>query len=120
MSLAAEYEPLHLRVEAAAVKSAMHLLADDQQSVAENFAGRGGIKGEERYQGASWRRFASGNLSLDGALVSIDCTLEEAIEAHSHAILIGAVRDVILTPESQPLLYWHGGYRRISNHTGGR
>lgn len=96
----------------------VNVLADDQQAVADNFAGRGGIKGEERYRGARWFSFASGGAGLAGALVSIDCVLEEAIERHSHALLIGAVREVVLAGEAQPLLYWHGGYRRISNLTG--
>lgn len=96
----------------------VNLLAEDQQAVAEAFSGRGGIRGADRYLGADWHRFASGGIGLVGALASIDCDLEEAIERHSHAILIGAVRDVILTAGAQPLLYWHGGYRRISNETG--
>lgn len=97
---------------------AVNILAADQQAVADNFAGRGGIKGEERYLGARWFSFASGSLGLAGALVSIDCALEEAIERHSHALLIGAVREVVLTSEAEPLVYWHGAYRRISNQTG--
>ncbi len=96
----------------------VNVLAEDQQFIAEAFSGRGGIKGPDRYLGAEWHAFASGSLGLVGALASIDCDLEEAIERHSHAILIGAVRDVILTAGAQPLLYWHGGYRRISNETG--
>ncbi len=96
----------------------VNILADAQKSVAENFSGRGGIKGPDRYLGAEWIRFASGGSGLAGALVAIDCVLEEAIERHSHAILIGAVKEVVLTAEAQPLLYWHGAYRRISNLTG--
>ncbi|SHE88798.1 NADH-FMN oxidoreductase RutF, flavin reductase (DIM6/NTAB) family [Kaistia soli DSM 19436] len=97
---------------------AVNILAEDQQPIAEAFAGRGGLKGADRYRDAQWFSFASGSLGLSGALVSIDCVLEEAIERHSHAILIGAVHEVVLTAEAQPLLYWHGAYRRISNLTG--
>ena len=96
----------------------VNILADEQKAVAENFAGRGGIKGPDRYLGAEWTRLASGSYGLAGALVTLDCVLEDAIERHSHAILIGAVREVVLTAEAQPLLYWHGAYRRISNLTG--
>ena len=96
----------------------VNVLADDQQAIADNFAGRGGIKGVERYQGADWTSFATGTPALSNALTVIDCELEEAIERHSHAILIGAVRGIALRSEAQPLLYWHGSYRRISNTTG--
>lgn len=96
----------------------VNILADDQQPVADNFAGRGGIKGADRYEGASWQKLVTGSLGLVGAMTVLDCELEEAIERHSHAILIGAVRAVATRPETQPLLYWHGGYRRLSNQTG--
>ncbi|MCX5497665.1 flavin reductase family protein [Kaistia dalseonensis] len=96
----------------------VNVLADDQQFVAERFAGRDGAKGAERYDGAAWRPLATGALALVDALTTIDCELEEAIERHSHAILIGRVKAVTTRTGAQPLLYWHGAYRHISNHTG--
>lgn len=95
----------------------VNVLADDQQPVADNFAGRGGVQGADRYEGASWQKLATGNLALVGALTVLDCELEEAIERHSHSILIGRVRAITTRTEAQPLLYWHGGYRQLSNHT---
>jgi flavin reductase (DIM6/NTAB) family NADH-FMN oxidoreductase RutF len=95
----------------------VNVLADDQQAVADNFAGRGGVKGADRYEGASWETLASGSLGLVGALTVLDCELEEAIERHSHSILIGSVRGMTTRAEAQPLLYWHGGYRHLSNQT---
>jgi flavin reductase (DIM6/NTAB) family NADH-FMN oxidoreductase RutF len=96
----------------------VNILADDQQPVADNFAGRGGIKGADRYEGASWQKLVTGSLGLVDALTVLDCELEEAIERHSHAILIGSVRAITTRVEAQPLLYWHGGYRQLSNQTG--
>ncbi|MBN9059188.1 flavin reductase family protein [Kaistia nematophila] len=96
----------------------VNVLADDQQHVADNFAGRGGLKGADRYEGASWQKLVTGSLGLVGALTVLDCELEEAIERHSHSILIGSVRAITTTAEAQPLLYWHGGYRQLSNETG--
>lgn len=95
----------------------VNVLADDQQSVAEAFSGRGGLKGAERYAGSEWRVLETGASALADALVVLDCELEEAIERHSHAILIGSVRAIAIRSEAQPLLYWHGGYRRLSNRT---
>jgi flavin reductase (DIM6/NTAB) family NADH-FMN oxidoreductase RutF len=96
----------------------VNVLADDQQPVADNFAGRGGVKGADRYEGAEWQKLATGSLGLVDALTVLDCQLEEAIERHSHAILIGSVRAIATRAEGQPLLYWHGGYRQLSNQTG--
>jgi flavin reductase (DIM6/NTAB) family NADH-FMN oxidoreductase RutF len=95
----------------------VNILAEDQQAVADNFAGRGGVKGVDRYQGADWREFATGAPGLAGALAVIDCELEEAILRHSHSILIGSVRAVAVRPEAKPLLYWHGAYRSLSDRT---
>lgn len=95
----------------------VNVLADDQQHVADNFAGRGGVKGPDRYQGADWQKLATGSLGLVNALTVLDCELEEAIERHSHSILIGRVRAITTRAEAQPLLYWHGGYRQLSNQT---
>src|SRR6218665_2482811 len=86
----------------------VNLLAHDQSHVADRFAGRGGATGAGRYEGAAWQQQASGSLGLAGALVTIDCTLDEAIERHSHAILLGRVNAVTARGDAEPLLYWHG------------
>lgn len=93
----------------------VNLLANDQSHVADRFAGRGGAKGVGRYEGAQWLQQPSGSLGLAGALAAIDCELDEAIERHSHAILIGRVKKVTLRSDAEPLLYWHGAYRLLSN-----
>ena len=92
---------------------AVNILAEGQSDVADRFAGRGGIKGNDRYVGWNWSRLGSGTLCLDGALSVIDCDLEEVIERHSHAIVLGRVRSVETLPEKSPLLYWRGDYQRI-------
>jgi flavin reductase (DIM6/NTAB) family NADH-FMN oxidoreductase RutF len=93
----------------------VNILAHDQSHVADRFAGRGGAKGVARYEGAEWLEQPSGALGLEHALAVIDCQLDEAIERHSHAILIGRVNEVTLRSEAEPLLYWHGAYRLLSN-----
>lgn len=93
----------------------INVLAHDQLHVADRFAGRGGLKGAARYEGAHWQEFETGALALSDALAVIDCELEEAIERHSHAILIGRVKAIRTRSTAEPLLYWHGAYRHISN-----
>lgn len=93
---------------------AINVLANDQLPIADRFAGRGGVKGADRYEGADWIELATGTLALSDALTVLDCDLEEAIDRHSHAILIGRVRAITVRGEAQPLLYWHGAYRHIS------
>lgn len=92
---------------------AVNVLAEDQSAVADRFAGRGGIKGNDRYVGWEWSRLASGTLGLSGALSVIDCDLDEVIERHSHAIVLGRVRSVETAKDIAPLLYWKGSYRNF-------
>jgi len=93
----------------------VNLLAHDQSQIADRFAGRLGLRGSARYEGEQWLEQPSGSLGLVDALATIDCELEEAIERHSHAILIGRVTRVALRAQAEPLLYWHGAYRLLSN-----
>jgi len=93
----------------------VNLLAHDQSHVADRFAGRGGARGPARYEGAQWQEQPSGSFGLSCALATIDCQLDEAIERHSHAILIGRVNSIAVRPDAEPLLYWHGAYRLLSN-----
>lgn len=93
---------------------AVNILAQGQSAVADRFAGRGHIKGNDRYVGWDWSYLGTGTLGLDGAIAVIDCELDEAIERHSHAILLGRVRSVRTAPEQSPLLYWRGGYQQLS------
>lgn len=87
----------------------VNILGSTHRDVAERFAGRGGIKGQERYLGASWTTLATEASVLDDALAAIDCEVEEFIERHSHAIVIGAVKAVKLNG-GEPLVYGHGRY----------
>lgn len=93
---------------------AVNVLAHDQRHIADRFAGFGGIKGNDRYQGGEWSELVTGTSALSDALVVLDCELEEAIDRHSHAILIGRVKAITVRGEAQPLVYWHGGYRHIT------
>lgn len=93
---------------------AVNVLAHDQHHIADRFAGRGGARGNERYEGANWVELVTGTSALSDALTVLDCELDEAIDRHSHSILIGRVRAITVRGEAQPLLYWHGAYRHIT------
>ena len=91
----------------------VNILASDQIDIAERFAGKGGLAGAARFAGAEWTTRASGVPLLVGALAAIDCEIEEIIERHSHAILIGRVRDLQVSSRTAALAYWHGQYVAI-------
>ena len=89
------------------------ILTSDQIDIAERFTGKGGLKGADRFAGARWTTRASGVPLLVGALAAIDCEVEDIVERHSHAIVIGRVLDVAVSPRTAALAYWQGRYVAI-------
>ena len=91
----------------------VNILTADQLEVAERFTGKGGLKGAERFAGASWTTAASGVPLLVGALAAIDCEAEDIVERHSHAVVIGRVLDLRVSSWTADLAYWQGQYCSI-------
>ncbi|WP_436247610.1 FAD/NAD(P)-binding protein [Mesorhizobium amorphae] len=48
--------------------------------------------------------------ALEGALAAIDCTVEDTIIRHSHALILGSVRHVVSGDPGPALIYHHGAY----------
>lgn len=91
----------------------VNILSTDHQSIAERFAGFGGIKGPARYDGADWLTLTSGAPVLADALAAIDCEVEEIIERYSHAIIIGRAV-AVLRSEGNSLVYNGGKFGRFA------
>jgi flavin reductase (DIM6/NTAB) family NADH-FMN oxidoreductase RutF len=89
----------------------VNILDARHQHIADRFAGRGGVAGAERYEGARWRQFSPGAFGLEDALAAIDCAVEEVIERESHNIIIGAVPAIQLGVGGEALVYGQGRYR---------
>lgn len=92
---------------------AVNVLAADQRAVAENFTGKGGLRGAARYRGAEWTTLQSAAPVLEGALAAVDCEVEELIERHSHVIVLGRVVAVRNGAKTAALVYWHGDYEGL-------
>ena len=90
---------------------AVNILGASQDDIADRFAGRLGHDRTDRYQDAKWD-FAQ-SPRLINALVSFNCVIDDIIERHTHAIVLGQVSDVMFGDSSSALLYWHGRYERL-------
>ncbi len=88
----------------------VNILAADQLDIAERFTGKGGLKGADRFTGAQWNTRVSGVPLLVGALAAIDCEVEDIVERHVHAIVIGRVLDLQSSGHTAALAYWQGRY----------
>ncbi|KRQ99469.1 flavin reductase family protein [Bradyrhizobium valentinum] len=91
----------------------VNILTSDQIDIAERFTGKDGLKGAERFAGAHWTTRVSGVPLLANALAAIDCEVEDMVERHSHAIVIGRVLDVAVSARTAALAYWQGQYVAI-------
>lgn len=90
---------------------AVNVLSQEQQDVAEVFAGRSGLTREDRFAAGDWTAHATGAPVLEGTSVSFECELAEFREFGTHLILIGRVAATHCTKESEvPLLYGNGAF----------
>jgi flavin reductase (DIM6/NTAB) family NADH-FMN oxidoreductase RutF len=94
----------------------VNILGAGQLEVAERFTGKDGLKGADRFAGAQWTTRVSGVPLLVGALSAIDCQVEEIVERHSHAIVIGRVLDIQTSRHAAGLAYWQGRYIAVDHH----
>jgi 3-hydroxy-9,10-secoandrosta-1,3,5(10)-triene-9,17-dione monooxygenase reductase component len=49
---------------------------------------------------------------LQGALVTLECTLVEPFDGGDHSILVGKVESAVVN-DSKPLVYFRGDYRGL-------
>jgi flavin reductase (DIM6/NTAB) family NADH-FMN oxidoreductase RutF len=94
----------------------VNILTADQLDIAERFTGKGGLKGADRFTGAQWTAGVSGVPLLVGALAAVDCEVEEIVERHSHAIVIGRVLELQQSERRAALAYWQGQYVAIDQN----
>lgn len=89
----------------------VNVLQANQDNLAMRFAGAGGVKGEQRYEGAQWSQH-HGVWLLDKAAAAFACEVEEIVMCHSHAVVVARVLHVQTAQEnmSSPLLYWQGQF----------
>jgi len=91
----------------------VNILAAEHEYLADRFAGRDGAHGAARFVGAEWTTMATGAPLLRGALASIDCTVEEVLERHTHAILIGRVAAVHRAGGAPALVHRRGQFDQL-------
>ncbi len=98
---------------------AVNVLAPEHIDIAERFSGKRGEKGAERYADATWSQLITGAPVLSDAVAVLDCVVEELIERHGSAIVVGRVQSVKVRPEpdvNEPLTYWRGTYGATRKH----
>jgi flavin reductase len=93
----------------------INVLAEGQRVISEYYANPiRSHENAEKETGARFDRTAHGTPVLRGALAYLECRLNEEHIAGDHTIFIAAVEDV-RQRAGEPLLFFHGGYRKIGD-----
>jgi flavin reductase (DIM6/NTAB) family NADH-FMN oxidoreductase RutF len=92
---------------------AVNILGARHEALAARFAGRGGVKGAARFSHGEWLALATGAPVLSDALAAIDCRIEEIIDRHTHAIVIGAVVAARRGGPGAALVHWRSGFETL-------
>ncbi len=84
---------------------AIHVLSEAQQNEAYAFA----RKGKDKAQGIEWTLSELGNPLLANATAIIECELWREYDGGDHAIIVGAVKNLVLPPEPVTPMIYHKG-----------
>ncbi|MGI6245917.1 MAG: flavin reductase family protein [Pseudochelatococcus sp.] len=91
----------------------LNILKAEDEALAHRFAGRGGIRGHERFLEGNWMTLATGSPVLSHALVAFDCLLRESVASHTHMIFIGDVAAISSAGSGSALVYRAGAFSAI-------
>jgi flavin reductase (DIM6/NTAB) family NADH-FMN oxidoreductase RutF len=94
----------------AAGKFCVNILAEDQEDVSRVFAS----KADDKFAEIGWRRSGNGSPIIDGVLAYIDCDIAGVLDGGDHDIVVGAVNDLEVRHEGGPLVFFRGGYGRVT------
>lgn len=87
------------------------MLADDQQAVADAFAGR--TEPDLRFASGDWAEWPSGHPMLLGAVTALDCDVIGSIETGTHVLFAGAVIEAETTTSRSPLIWQRHDYHGL-------
>jgi flavin reductase (DIM6/NTAB) family NADH-FMN oxidoreductase RutF len=89
----------------------VNILSEDQEHLARVFATRH----DDKFVGIGWSPSPSGAPIVAGTLAWVDCSVESVHRAGDHSIVVGRVRDLEVTREGRPLVFYRGGYGRFES-----
>lgn len=95
-----------------------NLLAEDQQDIANLFAGRSATDRDKRFDRVTWEAGALGQPMLAGASATFECRLATALLWETHHIMVGRVEAVRLSDNASTLLYGQRAYRKAIHLSG--
>jgi flavin reductase (DIM6/NTAB) family NADH-FMN oxidoreductase RutF len=98
----------------------VNVLRDDQAHISDNFAGRSGARGPEKFDCAEWTTQLTGAPRVLDSLVAFDCRVTASERVGSHFVVFGSVQDIFVAGGGAPLIYANRAYgvpRRFHQRT---
>lgn len=92
---------------------ALNILGEEQQELSDIFARPGSGKAES-LQSLKISEAITGAPIIDGSLAYLDCRVSQIHAEGDHNIFIGQVVKAEVKNDSSPLIFWNGGYRRLT------
>jgi 3-hydroxy-9,10-secoandrosta-1,3,5(10)-triene-9,17-dione monooxygenase reductase component len=91
-------------------KWAANFLGEDDEEMCRLFATRDA----DRFAGVAYHEAATGAPVLEHAIAFVDCETEAEHDAGDHVIVVGRVLELGYATEGRPLLFYRGGYGRLT------
>jgi 3-hydroxy-9,10-secoandrosta-1,3,5(10)-triene-9,17-dione monooxygenase reductase component len=84
----------------------VNILADDQHHLCAQFA----VTADDKFEGVRWRTASNGAPLLEGAVASVEATIEFEHGAGDHTIVVARVTGLHASDDRFPLLFYRGSY----------
>ncbi|HET7139763.1 MAG TPA: flavin reductase [Arthrobacter sp.] len=93
-------------IRAAGNRFCANILGEEQENVCRQVATRK----VDKLDGIPWRPSAGGTPVIEGTVAYVDCEIVAVHDAGDHEIVIGQVLDLDVVSQTNPLLFFRGGY----------
>lgn len=86
----------------------INILSETQRDLSVRFSQRL----EDRFEGLDWRKGPRGTPILPGCIATMECSVNQVVEAGDHAVIIAEVSSAECR-EGKPLVYYASDYVRL-------
>jgi cob(II)yrinic acid a,c-diamide reductase len=94
---------------------AVNVLDEDGRTIADAFAGRSRLSGEQRFADGMWTVGKTGVPLLTRSIVSFECKVAAGFIVDSHTLFVGEVVHAEFNKPSRPLMYVDGKYASVAH-----
>ena len=84
----------------------VNILAEDQHHICRQFA----VQAADKFGGVRWRPAPNGAPLIEGAVATVEATIEFEHGAGDHTIVVAQVTGLHASDDRLPLLFYRGGY----------